>query len=72
MTWHDGPPPSEVTDGSLAVVILKRGIALEHYGDPVIVHQYGYKLKTTVEPTRIEYEDVLKWAELPEWMKDKN
>lgn len=64
--WHDGPPPVR-GDGALVVVILKPEAemcaAYEHYGHPVIVHCWEVKLKTTVNPLRLEYADVLRWSE---------
>lgn len=58
--WRtDVIPPYD--DGRLAVVILKNGVAFEHYEQPIIVSCWSAKLKTTVDPIRLCRSDVAKW-----------
>lgn len=63
--WVLGEPPESVR--GLIIVILKSETSgnFEHYGDPVIVNHWGHKLKTTVDPIRIELSDVAKWQPWP-------
>jgi hypothetical protein len=66
ISWNPGPPP-EADDGSCVLVILKDDYeSSEYYGDPIVVCRYSSKLKTTIDPIRIEYDVVAKWADLPE------
>ena len=59
-TWHaHRMPPFD--DGRLALVVLRDGCGLEHYGDPVVVSVWSSKLKTTVEAIRIDREQVVRW-----------
>ena len=66
--WQEGPPPSSPEwEGRCCLIQLKQpseDVPFEHYGDPIVVRIYGYKLKTTVDPIRIEYDHVARWAEL--------
>lgn len=63
--WTPGPPPRH-DDGTLVLVRLKASATLyEHYCEPIIVSCWLKKLKTTVEPLRIEYEDVALWMPMP-------
>lgn len=69
LPWTPGPPP-EKDDEALAIVIMKpetqdTTLPVEHYGQPAIVHRWSTKLKTTVNPTRLAYEDVLCWMPWP-------
>jgi hypothetical protein len=70
--WHEGSPPQPPVneEGRLIAVVLRRDIeSPEHYGDPAIVRQWASKMKTTVGANRVDYDDVARWAEVPEWMK---
>jgi len=58
--WRTDEIPAFL-ENRLALVVLREDCGLEHYG-PVLVHVWPSKLKTTVEPIRIEREQVLKWA----------
>lgn len=65
--FNSGPLPVR-DDGALALVTLRpetvaaRG--LEYYGEPVVVSRWSGKLKTTLNPLRLSYEDVAGWVEL--------
>lgn len=64
ITWKDGPPPV-ADDGSCVLVILRPNCGHEHYGKPAVVTRWASKLKTTVDAVRLDYDDVLRWAEVP-------
>jgi hypothetical protein len=55
-------------DGSLALVVLDaqrmkdRGI--EYHGQPLVVSRWSGKLKTTVNPMRLDYDDVVAWRDV--------
>jgi len=55
-------------DGSLALVVFdaarirERGI--EYHGQPVVVSRWCDKLKTTLHPIRLDYDDVIAWRDM--------
>lgn len=67
LEWYAGPPPAR-DDGRVVLVVLKPEAAMdapaEHCGGPVAVRCWAGKLKTTAHPTRLSYDDVLRWAEV--------
>ena len=67
-TWTPGPPPT-ADDGS-PVLVMINGMSLpedcEYYAMPIVVSRWASKLKTTIDAIRLEYDDVLRWAPVPE------
>ena len=67
--WNDGPPPVK-DDGTLILVILKDEFItpdckpFEYYGDPIAVHCWSSKLKTTIDAVRLEYDMVKYWKQI--------
>lgn len=51
------------TDGSLILVWVKPDIGFEVTG-PVVVHSYENKMKTTIDPIRINDDDITQWIPL--------
>lgn len=68
LTFNTTEPLPNRDDGALALVILSQEAAearkLEYYGQPVVVSRWSAKLKTTIEPVRLGYEDVIGWLEI--------
>ena len=58
--WIAGEPP-RYDDGRTILIKLKESAYFEYYGEPIVVTCYGNKLKTTVDPIRVEYSDVKEW-----------
>lgn len=65
--FKTGPLPVR-DDGALALVKLSpeamAAQSIEYYGDPVVVSRWSGKLKTTVDPLRLAYKDVVGWIEI--------
>jgi len=65
--FQTGPLPVR-DDGALALVKLSleamASRSLEYYGQPVVVSRWSGKLKTTIDPLRLAYEDVVGWIEI--------
>lgn len=65
--FRTGPLPVR-DDGALALVKLSSEAmaarSIEYYGDPVVVSRWSGKLKTTIDPLRLAYEDVVGWIEI--------
>lgn len=67
--WNPGPPPPEISARLLLLDLHSpaagRGGAdgrFEYHGQPVLACWYGHKGKTTLDPARINPEDVARWA----------
>lgn len=68
-TLKFNPPPLPMRDdGALALVTLSPSAmaekGFEYYDQPVVVSRWSSKLKTTIDPLRISYEDVTGWIEI--------
>lgn len=67
LQFESGPLPVR-DDGALALVKLRpeamAACGLEYYGQPVVVSRWSCKLKTTLDPLRLSYEDVAGWIEI--------
>lgn len=65
IAWREGAPPKS-DDGRVVLVILRPSGEMcceaEHCGEPVAVHLWGEKLKTTAGGIRLSYDDVIRWA----------
>lgn len=65
--FNAGPLPVR-DDGALALVKLAPEVmaekGFEYYGQPVVVSRWSGKLKTTIDPLRLAYEDVVGWLEI--------
>jgi len=73
MTWHPGPPP-ETLDGALVLVVLRPELFApdnprpwdEYYSGPVAARWWCHKGKTTFGQWRINPDDVVRYAEVPD------
>lgn len=67
LQFNSGPLPVR-DDGALALVKLNpeamAGHSFEYYGQPVVVSRWSGKLKTTLDPVRLSYDDVAAWIEI--------
>lgn len=65
--FNTGPLPVR-DDGALALVKLSPAAmadrGLEYYDQPVVVSRWSGKLKTTIDPLRLAYEDVIGWIDI--------
>lgn len=65
--FQTGPLPVR-DDGALALVKLSPEAMVskgfEYYDQPVVVSRWSSKLKTTIDPIRLAYEDVVGWIEI--------